>query len=77
MPEPDVEFLKNSLLDVLVPQASDLNVADALASTRDEGRLEDTILISSIAQRSVLFFGQLISYSTYKSASYLFVGISR
>jgi hypothetical protein len=51
----DAEFAKNSILEISVPQASDLDIEEILQAAEDE---DASTLISSIPQRSLLFFGK-------------------
>ncbi|MCJ1284750.1 hypothetical protein MMC26_004086 [Xylographa opegraphella] len=55
------EFAETSVVDVLIPEASSVDIEEALASsetTRDE---DDTALITSVPQRSLLFFDEKLS----------------
>lgn len=52
------EFLRHAVIDTVVPEASHINIQDALASALKEGSGDDLpSLLSSIPQRSVVFFG--------------------
>ena len=50
-------LLKESILGVVVPEASDTTIADALAEDTARGDLDSESLLPSIKQRSLLFFG--------------------
>lgn len=62
-PRGSLEFVESSILDTIIPVASELNIEEALSGSverLDEGH--DSPL-ASIAQRHALFFGQyLMSY---------------
>ena len=49
------DFVANSKLDVLVPQATELDFEELFAS--DEGQ-DGNISLSSIERRSLLYFGE-------------------
>ena len=51
------KFAEDSLLDFLIPEASGIDIEDALSSSEAAREVDDTALITSIAQRSLLFFG--------------------
>ena len=53
----DAEFAKNSVLDILIPETTDLDIEEALSSIDETRESDDTALISSIPQRSLLYFG--------------------
>ena len=55
-----VRFAEDSLLDILIPEASDLDIEEALASSSPSTEADDSALITSIPQRTVLFFGMLM-----------------
>ena len=51
------EFAKDSVLDFLIPEASEVDIEDALRSSEAAREIDDTALITSITQRTLLFFG--------------------
>ena len=51
------EFAKDSVLDFLIPEASEVDIEDALSSSEAAREIDDTALITSIPQRTLLFFG--------------------
>ena len=50
-------LLKESIIGVVVPEASNTTIADALAEDEIRGDLDSESLLPSIKQRSLLFFG--------------------
>ena len=50
----DVDFVKSSTLEIVVPDASDLDIEETLRLAADK---DESALISSISQRNLLFFG--------------------
>ena len=54
----DVDFVKSSTLEIVVPDASDLDIEETLRIAADK---DESTLISSISQRSLLFFGMALS----------------
>ena len=54
------DFVKTSILDVLIPQASDINVEELLSSAEDQAHegLDRRSLTASIPQRDILYFGK-------------------
>ncbi|MCJ1465380.1 hypothetical protein MMC07_003998 [Pseudocyphellaria aurata] len=59
----DSEFLDDSIVDILVPQDSDYDVAEIISSTinLDTGESDGSRLFSFIPQRNILYFDELIS----------------
>lgn len=57
----DSEFIDDSVLDILVPQDSEYDVAKIISSTsfHDNGESDESRLFSFIPQRSTLHFGKL------------------
>jgi hypothetical protein len=55
-------FAENSVVDFLVPEASDLDIIEALGSSESSRNVEDTVLITTIPQRRLLYFG-MMSYN--------------
>lgn len=55
----DSEFIDDSVLDILVPQDSEYDVAKLISSTNihDNGESDASRLFSFIPQRSTLHFG--------------------
>jgi hypothetical protein len=51
------EFLRNAVLDTVVPRASDFDIEGALTSSLEEGAADLPSALSSMPQRSLLFFG--------------------
>ena len=65
----DTEFAEKSVLDILVPEASKLNIEEALNTAAESSEADDeSSLLSAIPQRGLLFFGmplkvQLMAFS--------------
>ena len=55
------EFAKGSTLDIIIPQASNVDIEEALSSSKSAGEPDDGALVTSILQRSLLFFGTKIN----------------
>lgn len=55
----DAHFVRDSVLEILIPQASDWNIEEILRAAEDA---DATALVSSIPQRDVLFFGRRIMF---------------
>lgn len=57
-PRGSMDFVESSVLDTIVPAASDLNIEEALAGSVE--RLDDgnESPLASIPQRHALYFGQ-------------------
>lgn len=55
--EVDGAFLRNAILDTVVPEASESDVGDALNAQSEDG--DPDSLLPTLAQRSLLFFGML------------------
>lgn len=53
------EFLRHAILDTVVPHAPALNIEGALSSALEDGADDLPSVLSSIPQRSLLFFGML------------------
>ena len=49
-------FVEESILDILIPEASELNIEEALRSAN--GDIDQSALIPTIPQRKLLFFGK-------------------
>lgn len=69
------KFVEQSIVDILIPQASDLDIEEALAAAYNEKDLDAPVL-SSIPQRDVLFFGKIPRGSAHGTVSYSFVGVT-
>ena len=69
------EFVEQSIVDILIPQASDLDIEEALATAYSEKELDAPVL-SSIPQRDVLFFGKIPRTPAHGIVSYSFVGVT-
>lgn len=54
----DGDFARKSVLDILVPEVTDLDIEEGLNSSDSVQNEEEAGLISSIRQRSVLFFDE-------------------
>lgn len=59
MPALDIprEFLRHAVIDTVIPQASNIDIEAALASALEGGADDLSAVLSSIPQRSLLFFG--------------------
>jgi hypothetical protein len=59
MPSLDIlgEFLRHSVLDTVVPHASDIDLEAALTSALEGGADDLSSVLSFIPQRTLLFFG--------------------
>lgn len=57
----DSEFVDDSILDILVPQASEYDVAEIISSrgVHDDGESDTARFFSFISQRSILHFGKI------------------
>lgn len=51
------EFLRHAILDTVVPHAPALDIEGALSSALEDGADDLPSVLSSIPQRSLLFFG--------------------
>jgi hypothetical protein len=51
------EFAESSIFDYLIPHASQIDVEEALSSSEITRDVEDSALITSIPQRTLLYFG--------------------
>ena len=51
------EFLRHAVLETVVPHAPELDIEGALTSALEGGADDLTSVLSSIPQRSLLFFG--------------------
>ncbi|KKA16878.1 hypothetical protein T310_9492 [Rasamsonia emersonii CBS 393.64] len=62
MPGPSLhgEFLRHAVLDTVVPHASDVDIEAALTSSLEGGAGDLTSVLSSIPQRSLLFFVRIV-----------------
>lgn len=65
------KFVEDSILDILIPEASQLDIEDALSST---DTADESALIPTIPQRNVLFFGTTLVNATLGTISYSFLG---
>ena len=54
----DSTFVQDSLLDILVPEATGLNIEEALQIAAESPREGDSSLTSAIPQRNLLYFGK-------------------
>lgn len=54
------EFLRDAILDTVVPHASDIDIEDAISSSLEEDLEDSSYLLPGIKQRPLLFFGKLI-----------------
>ena len=68
-----LDFTQASALDILVPDASSLDIEKALSSAEAERIVENSSLVPAVAQRHVLFFGEPILLERYSSLSYSFI----
>lgn len=57
----DSEFVEDSILDILIPQDSEYDVAEIIGSrgVHDDGESDTARFFSFISQRSVLHFGKI------------------
>ena len=56
----DAEFARTSVLDILIPEVTDLDIEEALSSVEETSQSDESALISAIPQRSLLYFGRLM-----------------
>ena len=58
----DADFVRNSILEVLIPQDQDLDIEETLRTAAEDESDGDTSpsLWSSIPQRDLLFFGESV-----------------
>ncbi len=63
------DFVETSVLDVLVPQASNVDIEELLGSAEEQGNggLDGCSLAASILQRDILYFGKRWVYIFYDS----------
>ncbi|MCJ1400170.1 hypothetical protein MMC11_003374 [Xylographa trunciseda] len=61
MSRDSAEFAQNSVVDVLIPEASSVDIEEALASSGTARYEDDSALITSLPQRSLLFFDEKLS----------------
>jgi hypothetical protein len=64
------EFLRHAVLDTVVPHAPDLDLENAVKSALEDGADDLPDVLSSIPQRSLLFFGRSNSRPLLESVSY-------
>lgn len=69
----DSTFIDDSVLDVIIPQHSDHEVGEIIAST-DTVEPKEFGLFPQIPQRSLLYFGKLKSDRPVNLRSYSFTG---
>ena len=69
------KFVEESIVDILIPEASDLDIEEALGIAYSE-RESDGPVLSSIPQRDVLFFGKNAPSSAYGIISYSCIGVT-
>ncbi|BDD54792.1 hypothetical protein MPDQ_006671 [Monascus purpureus] len=62
MPALDIprEFLRHAVIDTVIPQASNIDIEAALASALEGGADDLSAVLSSIPQRSLLFFDEFL-----------------
>lgn len=58
-PRGSVEFVESSVLEVVVPSASEFNVKDDISSWDGTDEEENTSVLPFLPQRQVLLFGEL------------------
>lgn len=63
--------MEDSILDILIPEASQLDIEEALSST---DTADESALIPTIPQRNLLFFGMTLIAGTLGTISYSFTG---
>lgn len=51
------EFLRQAVLDTVVPHATNVDIEGALTSALEDGAEDLSSVLGSIPQRSLLFFG--------------------
>ncbi|MCJ1433996.1 hypothetical protein MMC27_003361 [Xylographa pallens] len=61
MSRDSAEFAETSVVDVLIPEASSVDIEEALASSVAARYEDDSALITSVPQRSLLFFDEQLS----------------
>ncbi|MCJ1475964.1 hypothetical protein MMC13_004628 [Lambiella insularis] len=82
MSNSNAEFAENSIVDVLIPEASSVDIEEALAASETARDEDDSALITSITQRNLLFFDEtlpvyVVLRTPYQDESQLKVYISR
>lgn len=55
------EFLRHAVLDTVAPHAPGFDIEGAVTSALEDGADDLTSVLSSIPQRSLLFFGRRLS----------------
>ena len=74
MSDNGAKFAKNSVVDILIPEASSVDIEDTLGTSEAIRDLDDTTLVTSIAQRTLLFFGKELDLEHMNAMSYLSSG---
>lgn len=70
-------FADNSILDFLIPHASEVDIEEALGSSETARDVDDSALITSIPQRNLLFFGMISALPSRDAMSYSSLGCCR
>lgn len=73
-PRQSLEFAESSVLEAIVPAASNVDIEDAFHSW--DGTIEDETasILPFVKQRHVLLFGTCSPLQVLKQASYLYIG---
>ena len=58
----DSDFVKNSTIDFLIPQDSDIDIEEALSTAESPADGDESNVLARISQRSLLYFGMSIGY---------------
>lgn len=56
----DTLFVQGSVLDIFIPEASELDIQEALGASKTSRNIDDSALVTSIPQRNLLFFGMSV-----------------
>jgi hypothetical protein len=55
----DSQFIKNSTIDFLIPQDTDIEIEEALSTAESPADGDDSNVLSRISQRTLLYFGKV------------------
>ena len=62
------DFAESSVIDVIIPDASEIDLEDALKSSEGENEGDEASLVPAIVQRHRLFLGRLDGLQQYSSS---------
>ena len=70
------QFIAHSILDLIIPEASQLDIEEALSSASANADDDAPASLASIPQRKALYFGRSLSHHA-RIMSYLSTGIEQ